>query len=101
MVVLNKGVCDTGCCKLVCTVGLEKESPSITVHSRLDHDQVWYSQRLKGELTHAVHPFSHRDQAPCSVPGHWPHAAKGMCRHLSTSLAGHRTSWCRHECTRC
>src|SRR5450756_2103857 len=101
MVVLHKGVCDTGCCKLVCTVGLKKESPCVTVHSRLDNDQIWHSQRLKGELTHAVRLSSLRDQAQRSVPSHWPCAEKGKCRHPSTSLAGRRRPWYRRGYTRC
>src|SRR5450756_444484 len=101
MVVLDEGVRDTSCCKLVCTVCLEKEPPCVTVHDRLDHDQVRDSQRLKVELSHAVRLFSLRDQAQCSVPDHWPYAARGRCRHPSTSPAGHRTSWCQRECKRC
>src|SRR5664280_260216 len=99
MIILYKGVCDTSCCKLVRPVGLEKEPPRVSVHGRLDGDQVGYSQRLKSELSHAVRLFSRRDQAQRSAPDHWLCAEREKCRHLSTSLAGRRMSWCRREYT--
>src|SRR5450759_2379127 len=101
MVVLHKGVHDTSCRKLVCTVGLEKEPPCITVYGRLDYNQVRDSQRLKGELVHAVSLYSRRDQAQRFVPGRWLCAVRGRFRHPSTNPAAHRTSWCRRECTHC
>src|SRR5450759_528660 len=101
MVVLHKGVRDTSCCKLVCTVGLEKEPPRVSVHGRLDDDQVGYSQRLKGELSHAAPLLSRRDQAQRSAPSRWLCAARGMCRHPSTSPAGHRMPWYQRGYTHC